>query len=42
MVRDIVETLNSRKQWTWIYAPEEPLYDPAELYGIDYHLQSSL
>jgi len=35
MVHDIVETLNSRKQVDLdIAPPEEPLYDPAELYGI--------
>ena len=35
MVHDIVETLNSRKQVDLdLAAPEEPLYDPAELYGI--------
>lgn len=35
IVRDIVATLNTRKQIDLdLQAPAEPLYDPAELYGI--------
>lgn len=35
MVRDIIETLNTRKQVDLdLTPPEEPLYDPAELYGL--------
>ncbi len=35
IVRDIVATLNSRKQVDLdLQPPEEPLYDPSELYGV--------
>jgi len=35
ILRDIVETLNTRKQLDLdLRQPEDPLYDPAELYGI--------
>src|SRR5215207_4947839 len=34
-VRSVVENLNTEKKAPWIvHEPEEPLYDPAELYGI--------
>ncbi|TCJ16160.1 methylcrotonoyl-CoA carboxylase [Rubrobacter taiwanensis] len=35
IVRQIVENLNTRKEWPWEMAePEEPLYDAREIYGI--------
>lgn len=35
VVREIVENLNGEKRVPWTLAePEEPLYDPAEIYGI--------
>jgi 3-methylcrotonyl-CoA carboxylase beta subunit len=35
IVRSIVENLNARKEAPWtLERPEEPLYDPAELYGV--------
>ena len=35
IVRSVVENLNTEKKAPWtIHEPEEPLYDPAELYGI--------
>jgi 3-methylcrotonyl-CoA carboxylase beta subunit len=35
IVRQIVENLNAKKEWPWTLAePEEPLYDPREIYGI--------
>src|SRR5437588_6314435 len=35
IVREIVANLNRRKYVPWeVHAPEPPLYDPTELYGI--------
>jgi propionyl-CoA carboxylase len=35
IVRETVASLNTRKRWPWELAePEDPLLDPAELYGI--------